>query len=201
MVRNINCYYNLARRGWCTASGGLIPERQYPHVNLWETPRFNIKFINDDELPITADGLAFTATLTDTDDNIIAVPSETEMSEIETDPVEEGEEAPAVNYDTISIVFNISTVPALALVDTEGRADLWLNLFLDYSGEGESVSIAAPVILYKVFKATAVPTPVPINSQYRINPTDGGTDIWDYGREEWMRGVLENGVLSYYPAP
>jgi hypothetical protein len=42
---------------------------------------------------------------------------------------------------------------------------------------------------------------VAINSQYRINPTDGGTDIWDYGAEAWMRGILENGVLSYYPAP
>ena len=195
MVRNINCYYNLARRGWCTAAGGLLPERQYPHVNLWETPRFNIQLINGDELPIPEDGLVFTATLTDTDDNIIAVPSETEMSAI---PVEDG---PSISYDTIFIVFNISTVSALALVDTEGRADLSLNLFLDYSEEGESVSIAAPVILYKVFKADATPVPVPVNSQYRINPTDGGTDIWDYGREEWMRGVLENGVLSYYPAP
>lgn len=195
MVRNINCYYNLARRGWCTASGGLLPERQYPYVNLWETPKFNIKLVNGDELPIPEDGLVFTATLTDTDDNIIAVPSETEMSAI---PVEDG---PSISYDTISIVFNISTIPALSLVDTEGRADLSLNLFLDYSGNGESVSIAAPVVLHKVFKDTTAPIPVATNSQYRINPTDGGTDIWDYGREEWMRGVLENGVLSYYPAP
>jgi len=195
MVRNINCYYNLARRGWCTAAGGLLRERQYPYVNLWETPTFNIKLINGDELPIPEDGLVFTATLTDTDDNIIAVPSETEMSEI---PIEDG---PSISYDTISIVFNIATIPALSLVDTAGRADLSLNLFLDYSGNGGSVSIAAPVVLYKVFKDTIAPIPVSTNSQYRINSTDGGTDIWDYGREEWMRGVLENGVLSYYPAP
>lgn len=43
-------------------------------------------------------------------------------------------------------------------------------------------------------------TPLVYGSQYRVG-ADGGTDVWDYGKNAWYRQVLENGVMQYYPAP
>ena len=81
MTRTIDCYYNLARRVWCNRAGGTIPERQWPYVNLWETPKFVIGLLDDDLLELDGNGIVFTTNLLDLDNNIIATVSSVAVSQ------------------------------------------------------------------------------------------------------------------------
>ena len=189
MTRVIKCHYNLSRRGWCNADGALLPERQYPYVNLWETPCFILGLYNDDVLPIENGGVSFSASLTDRAGFPVAALSQLEMCTAES---EEG---------MLSLAFNLNTEEAVRALGNKSRAPLLLNVFVEYPSSNATINLSAPVTLCLVHKADETPVPMDVSSQYRVNPIDGGTDIWDYGIEQWMRGVLENGVLSYYKAP
>jgi hypothetical protein len=189
MTRTLKCYYNIDRGAWCNTNGGLIPERLYPFVNLWETPRFVIGLVDSTDAITISPGATFSATLTDKKGNTIATPSEPNMAEVEN------------GYESLSLIFSLATQEALDLLGENYREKLRLNLFLEYPSSGYVIDFSAPITLCNVFKEDAIPVPIGKESQYRVNPIDGGTDIWDYGLEQWMRGVLENGVLTYYPAP
>jgi hypothetical protein len=196
MSRTILSYYDIDRNRWCESDGSPILERHFPYFNLYETPVLVINLINSDADPVTIlPSSTFQFVVTDMDYDPIAVPM--------TNGVNNEADYEDVDPDNgiFSFRLNFATEEAEDLLDGYRRLPVVSNLNIIAPTTSYNINLIGDSILNKVYKDTATVIPIGVPSQYRINTTDGGTDIWDYGQSVWLRPVLSNGILSYYPAP
>lgn len=76
-MRTITNYYNVYKQQWVTGDGTPLLERNWPILNLWETPTLGIHILEDEMQNIVIpEGATFTITFTDAYDNTIAAPVE-----------------------------------------------------------------------------------------------------------------------------
>jgi hypothetical protein len=196
MARLIISYYDIDRNRWCESDGSPILERHFPYFNLYETPVLVINLINSDADPVTIlANSTFQFVVTDMDYDPIAVPM--------TNGVNNEADYEDVDPDNgiFSFRLNFATEEAEDLLDGYRRLPVVSNLNIIAPTTSYNINLIGDSILNKVYKDTATVIPIGVPSQYRVNTTDGGTDIWDYGQSVWLRPVLSNGILSYYPAP
>jgi hypothetical protein len=194
--RTILSYYDIDRNRWCESNGSAILERHFPYFNLYETPVLVINLINSDADPVTIlPNSTFQFVVTDMDYAPIAVPmtggvnNEADYEDVDPD------------NGIFSFRLNFATEEAEDLLDGYRSLPVLCNLNIIDVATSYNINISPLSLLNTVYRSTATIIPVGTPSQYRINPNDGGTDVWDYGTSVWMRPVLNNGVLSYYPAP
>lgn len=193
-MRTITNYYNVYKQQWVTGDGTPLLERNWPILNLWETPTLGIHILEDEMQNIVIpEGATFTIAFTDAYDNTIAAPVEGTVNN------EEYYEDANPELGIFSFMTALDSQEAYDLVQKFRIEKLYLNLAI--SSDSTAITIWAPYYLHRVVKPNAIPLPLARNTQYRLNPIDSGTDIWDYGFNRWMRPVLENGVLNYYEAP
>lgn len=196
MARLIISYYDIDRNRWCESDGSAILERHFPYFNLYETPVLVINLINSDADPVTIlPNSTFQFVVTDMDYDPIAVPmtgcvnNEADYEDVDPD------------NGIFSFRLNFATEEAEDLLDGYRRLPVVSSLNIIAPTTSYNINLVGDSILHKVYKDTASVIPVGVASQYRVNTTDGGTDQWDYGTSSWLRPVLSNGILSYYPAP
>ena len=194
--RLIHSYFDIDRNRWCESDGSPILERHFPYFNLYETPVLVINLINSDADPVTIlPNSTFQFVVTDMDYDPIVVPmaggvnNEADYDEVDPD------------NGIFSFRLNFATEEAEDLLDGYRRLPVVTNLNIVAPTTSYNINLTGDSILHKVYKDTASVIPVGVASQYRVNTTDGGTDQWDYGTSSWLRPVLNNGILSYYPAP
>lgn len=193
-MRTVLTYFDIDRGRWCNDDASPLPGRQYPIFYLWETICIVLHLINSRGEPIPIlEGGRFNLLVTNAEDSILLTPDPTKVNNIE--------DYEDISYEDGIISFGIpvNTEEAVAELDYVRTAKAFLNVSIEQ--DNTAFSFAAPIHLYKVVRKDETPIPVMNNSQYRINPLDSGTDIWDYGQGKWMRPSLFNGILSYYEAP
>lgn len=192
--RLINTYYDIDRNRWCGSSATPLLERFYPWFNTYETPVFVINLINADadpvEIPLNS---TFSLSITDADYTPIATPTIGGVNQ------EEDYEDVDPENGIFSFRMNFATQEAIDLMEDFRHMLVYVNLNITDTSSNV-INFSAPSVLNKVYKSDVI-IPISPSSQYRINPNDGATDIWDYGTSSWMRAVLVNGVLNYYEAP
>lgn len=196
MARTILSYFDIDRNRWCESDGSPLLERHFPYFNLYETPVLVINLINSDADPVTIlANSTFQFVVTDMDYDPIAVPM--------TNGVNNEADYEDVDPDNgiFSFRLNFATEEAEDLLDGYRRLPVVSNLNIIAPTTSYNINLIGDSILNKVYKDETPVVPVGVASQYRVNPNDGGTDLWDYGQNAWLRPVLSNGILSYYPAP
>ena len=195
-IRTIITYYDIDRGRWCTEDAAPLIERQWPYLNLWETPCLVINLLNSKGIGVAVDAdSTFSLLIADKDDNTIAVPIIGHVNSV--DDYEDVDPTLGI----MSFVVSLGTVEANTAITGYYNVPVGVYLTIENPLTGWNLNLAGMVKLNKIIKADQTPVPVEATSQYRVNPTDGGTDVWDYGLSAWMRPILQNGVLSYVEAP
>jgi len=192
-MRIITYNYDIGRDRWCKDDLSPLPNKQFPTFNQWDSPCFVLKLVSDNQEVKLENGDLFSVLITDNRDTVLAVPSIGHVNNpddyLETD-AREGILSFVIPFSTMELVqalYGFRNIPA------------YFNFYS--SGTKVNCSFSAPVTINKVTILNEAPIPIPSHSQYRINPVDGGTDVWDSGANKWLRATLQNGVLTYYDAP
>ena len=194
--RTIVAYYDIDRNRWSSSSASPLLERFYPSFNLYETPVLVVNLLDQEGDPVEIPASStFQFTVTDMDFEPIAIPM--------VGGVNNSEDYEDVDPDNgvFSFRLNFATEEAEDLLDGYHSFPILVHLNIIEPVNNYNINLSDASILNKVYKDNASVIPVGNPSQYRINPNDSGTDMWDYGTSSWMRPLLENGILSYYPAP
>ena len=195
MGRVIQSYYDIDRGRWCTSNGSPLLERFYPVLHTNENPVLVINLLDKDgEQVYIPTYTTFTFGIVDDTDTLLAGPISGHVNNAE-DYADVD-----VRFGVMSFRLEMATEEAIEAVENYRSIIVYANLDMENPNTGFNMNMSAPVALARVGTLSGG-TPVGINSQYRVNPTDGGTDVWDYGLSKWMRAVLVSGVLSYHEAP
>lgn len=194
--RTIISYFDIDNYRWCSDTGAPILERFYPEFNLYETPVLVVNLLDGDgdAVSIPANS-TFDFTVTDLDYAPIAVPCEggvNNSSDYENVDATDG---------IFSFRISFATEEAEAVLTNYRRAMTYVNLNIVDPATSHNLNLSAQAFMNKVYKDNATVVPIGSNTQFRINATDGGIDMWDYTAAAWRRPALEDGVLNYYPAP
>ncbi len=193
MARTVKTYFDINRNRWVNSNNMLLLERQYPYVNTFETPIFVLNLLEDGQpytLPLSS---TFTFALCDNDGNTLAVPYLGHVN----NPNDYYYADP--KNGVLSFLMQMDIIDLIDFID--GKTCDTIYAVLTVESDSKITNLRAPVKVYNIPNNTIQPIPLPVSSQYRINPNDGGTDIWDYGTSKWVRQVLVNGVMEYYEAP
>jgi len=170
-------------------------ERFYPVLHTNENPVLVINLLDKDgEQVYIPTYTIFTFGIVDDTDTLLAGPISGHVNNAE-DYADVD-----VRFGIMSFRLEMATEEAIEAVENYRSIIVYANLDMENPNTGFNMNMSAPVALARVGTLSGG-TPVGINSQYRVNPTDGGTDVWDYGLSKWMRAVLVSGVLSYHEAP
>lgn len=194
--RTIISYFDVERARWCTPDTTPIFERHYPEFNLYETPVLVIKLLDKTGDPIIINfGSTFELTITDTNYNPIALPSSNGVNN-----EDDFEDVDPLN-GVFSFRLDFATFEAEALLAMFRSRQVYVNLNIIDPITSYNTNMSAVSRINKVYKSDSRVTPISNTSQFRLNATDGGIDIWDYTTNSWKRPVLQDGVLNYYDAP
>ncbi len=195
MSRVIQSYYDIDRDRWCTSNGAPLLERFYPTIHTNENPVFVINLLDSGAEQVSIPtSTVFTFCIMDDSDTVLAGPIVGHVNN------PEDYESADVRFGILSFRLDTATIEAIAAVSSYREVTVYANLDMDNPATTFNVNMTAPIKLLRVGTCSGG-VPAGSSSQYRVNPTDGGTDIWDYGLSQWMRAVLTNGVLAYHEAP